>query len=209
MAFWNAPEDVPDHPDRAMRTAIIMQRRMKELNDRWRAENPDHETLTVRIGIHTGEVVVGNVGGSARFDYSAIGDSVNLAARLEPANKTYDTLNMVSQITLEAGDANRYRVRELDYIAVKGKKEPVKVYELLELSGVELPSDKEAALVRYEEGMAAYKRRDWAGARKHFQAALGACPDDGPSRLYVTRCDDHITSPPPADWDFVVRRTEK
>ena len=209
MAFWNAPEDVPDHADRAMRTAIIMQRHMDLLNRRWSEERADHEKLEVRIGVHTGEVVVGNVGGSARFDYSAIGDSVNLAARLEPANKTYATLNMVSQVTLEAGNAGLYRVRELDYIAVKGKEEPVKVYELLELTGVELPSDKEAALVHYEEGMAAYKRHEWARAKEHFEAALGVCPDDGPSAVYVLRCDAHIASPPPLDWDFVVHRTEK
>ena len=209
MAFWNAPEDVEDHPDRAMRTAIVMQRHMDELNRRWTEANPDHEPLEVRIGVHTGEVVVGNVGGSARFDYSAIGDSVNLAARLEPANKTYDTLNMVSQITLEAGDASRYRVRELDYIAVKGKEEPVKVYELLELAGTELPRDKEEALVHYERGWAEYKRHEWSRAKEHFQAALAACPNDGPSALYVNRCDGHIASPPPPNWDFVVHRTEK
>lgn len=209
MAFWNAPEDVEDHADRAMRTAIVMQRHMLELNRRWTTSIPGHQPLVVRIGVHTGEVVVGNVGGSARFDYSAIGDAVNLAARLEPANKTYDTLNMVSQITLEAGDASRYRVRELDLIVVKGKEEPVKAYELLELAGVGLSSDKEEALVHYERGMAAYKRREWAEARDHFQAALAACPDDGPSALYVRRCEDNIASPPPADWDFVVHRTEK
>jgi len=209
MAFWNAPEDVPDHADRAMRTAIVMQRHMEQLNRRWSVERPDHETMEVRIGVHTGEVVVGNVGGSARFDYSAIGDAVNLAARLEPANKTYDTLTMVSQVTLETGDPSRYRVRELDYIAVKGKEEPVKVYELLELTGVELPDDKEAALLEYERAMAAYKNHEWARAKEHFKAAVAACPDDGPSALYAERCDAHIASPPPPDWDFVVHRTEK
>lgn len=209
MAFWNAPEDVEDHADRAMRTAITMQRRMNELNRTWSEANPDHEPLKVRIGVHTGTVVVGNVGGQARFDYSAIGDSVNLAARLEPANKTYNTLSMVSEVTLEAGDASRYRVRELDLIAVKGKEEPVKVYELLELAGVPLANDKEAALVQYELGMAEYKEHEWARAREYFEAALDACPDDGPSAVYVQRCDEHIASPPPPDWDFVVRRTEK
>jgi adenylate cyclase len=209
MAFWNAPEDVEDHADRAIRTAVTMQRRMSELNRRWAEEHADHEPLEVRIGVHTGEVVVGNVGGSARFDYSAIGDSVNLAARLEPANKTYGTLNMVSEIALEAGDAARYRVRELDYIAVKGKEKPVKVYELLELAGVELPPEKEEALRHYRKGMEAYQRREWGEAREHFKAALDSCPDDGPSAVYVKRCDDYIASPPPADWDFVVHRTEK
>ncbi|MDA0329723.1 MAG: adenylate/guanylate cyclase domain-containing protein [Gemmatimonadetes bacterium] len=208
MAFWNAPKEQPDHHDRAMRTAILMQRRMNALNEGWAAKNPLHEPLKVRIGVHSGEVVVGNVGGEDRFDYSAIGDSVNLAARLEPANKTYDTLNMVSEVTLTAGQGS-YRVRELDLIAVKGKEAPVKVFELLELAGVELEPSKEAALKHYELGMTAYKQHDWATAREHFATAVSACPEDGPSRLYVTRCTENMADPPPADWDFVVRRTEK
>jgi len=208
MAFWNAPKDVPDHADRAMRTAILMQRRMNDLNTRWAEGAEEHEPLKVRIGVHTGEVVVGNVGGKDRFDYSAIGDAVNLAARLEPANKTYDTLNMVSEVTLEAGEGS-YRVRELDFIVVKGKEEPIKVYELLEIGGVSLPEEKEAALKHFESGMAAYKKHEWQEAREHFEDAVAVCPDDGPSILYVSRCDEHIAKPPPADWDFVVRRTEK
>ena len=208
MAFWNAPRDVPDHPDRAMRTAVIMQRRREELNERWRADDGGRKPLKVRIGVHTGEVVVGNVGGKDRFDYSAIGDAVNLAARLEPANKTYDTLNMVSEDTLRAARQS-YRVRELDTIAVKGKDEPVRVYELLELAGVELDPAREEALRHYESGMAAYKGHDWEEARLRFEAALAACPEDGPSRLYVQRCSENLADPPPPDWDFVVRRTEK
>lgn len=208
MAFWNAPRDVPDHPDRAMRTAIIMQRRMTALNERWRAVDPDREPLKVRIGVHTGEVVVGNVGAKDRHDYSAIGDPVNLAARLEPANKTYDTLNMVSAATLAAG-RGRYRVRELDYFTVAGKDEAVKVYELLEMEDVPLPDDKEEALVHYARAMEAYRARDWQGALALFEAAVQACPDDGPSLVYVDRCREHIENPPPDDWDFVVRRTEK
>jgi class 3 adenylate cyclase/CHASE2 domain-containing sensor protein len=209
MAFWNAPKDLPDHADRAIRTAIIMQRRMDDLNARWRESDPDHETLVVRIGVNSGEVVVGNVGGEERFDYSAIGDAVNLAARLEPANKTYDTLNMVSQFTLDAADASKYRVRELDFMAVKGKEEPVKVYELLEMTGETLAPDREEAIARYEEGMKAYKSHDWAAAEALFRAALEACPDDGPSRVYAERSAEHVADPPPPDWDFVVRRTVK
>ena len=208
MAFWNAPKDVEDHPDRAIRTAIIMQRHLDALNDRWSADDPDRQLLEVRIGVHTGEVVVGNVGGKASFNYSAIGDAVNLAARLEPANKTYHTHNMVSEATLRAA-TGEYRVRELDYITVVGKEEPVKVYELLEMAGVELTADREQALELYGQALTAYKRHDWAAAKESFQAAAEACPEDGPSRLYVTRCDVHIADPPPPDWDFVVRRTEK
>jgi len=208
MAFWNAPTRVPDHPDRAMRTAILMQRRMDDLNRRWHDRGTGRETLKVRIGVHTGDVVVGNVGGKDRFDYSAIGDAVNLAARLEPANKTYDTLNMVSEVTLAMAEG-RYRVRELDTIAVKGKEAPVTVFELLEMDGVALSPSKEAALKHYAAGLNAYKQHEWTKARGHFSAAVEACPDDGPSLLYVERCIENEAEPPPPDWDFVVRRTEK
>lgn len=208
MAFWNAPNDVDDHADRAMRTAILMQRRLRDLNDRWGAGLGYREPLTVRIGIHSGEVVVGNVGGKDRFDYSVIGDAVNVASRLEPANKTYETLNMVSEATLQLARGS-YRTRELDYVAVKGKEEPITVYELLEMDGVPLPEELEAALAHYEAGLRAYRSRDWSTARSHFEDGLARRPQDGPCWLYVQRCDDHLSTPPPADWDFVVRRTEK
>ncbi len=209
MAFWNAPKEVPDHADRALRAAVLMQRKMADLNARWRAADPDAEELVVRIGINTGTVVVGNVGGAARFDYSAIGDAVNLAARLEPANKTYGTLTMASEFTMEHARREAYRVRELDLVAVKGKAEPVRVYEVLELAGVELAAHREEALEHYDSGLRAYKGRDWTLAARYFQAALEADPDDGPSRLYLERATEYAGSPPPADWDFVVRRTTK
>jgi adenylate cyclase len=209
MAFWNAPKDLPDHATRALRTAVLMQRKMGDLNAKWRQANPEHEDLVVRIGINTGTVVVGNVGGEERFDYSAIGDPVNLAARLEPANKTYDTLVMASQFTLDAADAAAFRFRELDLIAVKGKVEPVKVYEILEMAGVQLPAHREEAIRQYGAGLQAYKQRDWEQAARFFQGAVDADPDDGPSAVYLERATEYAAVPPPADWDFVVRRTQK
>jgi adenylate cyclase len=209
MAFWNAPKEVTDHADRALRAAVLMQRKMGDLNAKWQAADPDAEDLVVRIGINTGTVVVGNVGGEARFDYSAIGDAVNLAARLEPANKSYDTLVMASQFTLDAADRSAYRYRELDLIAVKGKVEPVKVYEILELAGVELPAHREEVLRCYDAGLTAYKARDWGSAAAHFEGAVAADPRDGPSRVYLERAREYVQAPPAPDWDFVVRRTVK
>ena len=119
-----------------------------------------------------------------------------------------DTAAGLSEVTLAAA-RGEYRVRELDLIAVKGKEEPVRVFELLELQGVDLDPAKEQALGHYDRGLDAYKKREWREAKRHFEAAVGACPDDGPSLLYVERCGQHITEPPPPDWDFVVRRTEK
>ena len=209
MAFWNAPKEVPDHADRALRTAVLMQRRMRELNAAWREADPEAEGLKVRIGINTGLVVVGNMGGEDKFNYSAIGDAVNLAARLEPANKSYDTLVMASEFTVREAAPNAFRCRELDLIAVKGKEEPVKVFEVLELAGVSFPSAREEALQQYAAGLEAYKRRDWTLAASCFEAALEADPDDGPSQVYRERAMEYAADPPPADWDFVVRRTVK
>ncbi|NJD18401.1 MAG: adenylate/guanylate cyclase domain-containing protein [Gemmatimonadetes bacterium] len=209
MAFWNAPKALPAHATRALRTAVLMQRKMNDLNAKWRQADPRHEDLVVRIGINSGTVVVGNVGGEERFDYSAIGDAVNLAARLEPANKTYDTLIMASQFTLDAAEAAAFRFRELDLIAVKGKVEPVKVYEILEMAGVALPAHREEAIGHYEAGLRAYKRREWEEAARSFQAALDADADDGPAAVYLARAIEYAAAPPPADWDFVVRRTQK
>ena len=209
MAFWNAPHPSPDHPDRAMRCAIRMQRKMLDLNARWRAADPTAETLVVRIGVNTGTVVVGNVGGKDRFDYSALGDAVNLAARLEPANKTYNTLVMVAENTMRAADRKAFRYRELDLIAVKGKLQPVTVYELLEMADTPLPEHREQTLRHYDAGLVAYKHRDWELAATYFEAALASDPDDGPSEVYQERCRENVAQLPPADWDFVVRRTSK
>ena len=209
MAFWNAPTPVADHADRALRCAILMQRKMNDLNKRWIAADPEAETMVVRIGLNTGEVVVGNVGGKDRFDYSAIGDAVNLGARLEPANKSYDTLVMASEHTVEAATRDDFRVRVLDFITVKGKIEPVTVYEILEMAGVALSPEKEEAIAHYEAGMKVYRGRDWELAREYFKAALDADPSDGPSKVYLERSKENIANPPPVDWDFVVRRTTK
>lgn len=165
--------------------------------------------MEVRIGISTGDVVVGNVGGKDRFDYSAIGDPINLGARLEPANKTYDTLVMASEYTIEQANKDDFRIRVLDYMTVKGKLEPVNVYEVLELAGVALSPEKEEALELYESGMGAYRNRDWELARQYFKAAVDADSSDGPSKVYFERSNENIANPPPANWDFVVRRTTK
>jgi adenylate cyclase len=208
MAFWNAPQEQPDHAHRAIRCAVRMQRKMEELNERW-AEEGGEETLLVRIGVNTGMAVVGNVGGRVRFDYSAIGDPVNLAARLEPANKGYETRVMCSEFTLEEANQGEYFVRELDLLAVKGKSEPVRVFEILETRDGHLSPEKREALEQYDRGLSAYKGRDWVLAAEYFQAALEADPEDGPSQVYLARARECIATPPPADWDFVVRRQVK
>ena len=207
MAFWNAPRELPDHAARACRAALGMQQKLAELNGRWRERGVDVPSLSMRIGVNTGSPVVGNIGGEKRFNYTTLGDSVNLAARLEPACKTYGVAIMIAEPTrVAAGDA--IRVRELDMLAVYGKAEPVRVYELL--SAASAPGAvSEEVLKLYEQGMASYRLRDFALALRYFEAALQVDPEDGPSALYAERCREHAVNPPPADWDFVERRQVK
>ncbi|HEX6588492.1 MAG TPA: adenylate/guanylate cyclase domain-containing protein [Longimicrobiales bacterium] len=205
MAFYGAPLDQPDHAMRACRTAIRMQRRLARMNDEWRGTGRPH--LGMRIGINTGSPVVGNIGGEQKFDYTALGDAVNLAARLEPACKTYGVDTMISKATRDAAGAGIV-TRELELLAVYGKVEPVPVFELVGLADEDL--GERAELLRlYEDGLAAYRRRDFELALQYFNAAVEVDPTDGPSRMYVERSRDYIASPPPVDWDFVERRQVK
>ena len=207
MALYGAPNALPDHAVRVCRTALRMQRRLTELNEQWTMQDPDWHSLKVRIGINTGEPVVGNIGGVDKIDYTALGDSVNLAARLEPACKTYGVGIMIAQQTREEA-GSEVQVRELDMLAVYGKKEPVRVYELLALRGEDVGNMTEV-LEQYSKGLVAFRDRDFELALQYFRAALDLDPNDGPSLMYVERCEEYMINPPPADWDFVERRQVK
>jgi class 3 adenylate cyclase/CHASE2 domain-containing sensor protein len=205
MALYGAPTALDDHALHACRTAVAMQRRLRELNAAWKAQGwPE---LAMRVGINTGTPVVGNIGGKERFDYTALGDAVNLAARLEPACKTYGVGIMVSDETRrDAGD--RVVVRELELLAVYGRAEPQPVYELVAMAGDDLGPRAEL-LAQYAKGLAAYRARDFEMALVWFQAALECDPEDGPAALYAERCRGYVESPPPAEWSFVERRQIK
>jgi class 3 adenylate cyclase/CHASE2 domain-containing sensor protein len=205
MALYGAPAPLPDHGIRACRTALRMQRRLEQLNLRWaeRGRSP----MGMRIGINTGWPVVGNIGGEKRFDYTALGDAVNLAARLEPACKTYGVGIMISGDTREAAGGGIV-TRELELLAVYGKARPVPVYELVALAGEEL-GDRAELIQQFEKGLAAYRGRDFELAQQYFQAVTEIDPVDGPAHLYLDRCRDFIADPPPAEWDGVERRQVK
>jgi len=203
MAFWNAPRRLPDHPLRACRAALACMKATRSLyaSPAWKGLSP----LFTRYGLHTARVLVGHFGAPERLSYTALGDGVNLAARLEPLCKQYGVAALVSEAIVTAvagapagagGDAPSFRL--VDRVAVKGKHVAVRVYELLEGKRTE-------TVEIYEEAFAAYLARDFTRARD----MLLALPDDPPSCVLAARCAAMLASPPPADWDGVYVATTK
>jgi adenylate cyclase len=205
MALWNAPLDDPDHARHACQAAIEMQAALSRLSDRWEAAGLARQQM--RIGINTGPASVGNMGSSRRFAYTALGDAVNLAARLEPLNTEYGTSICISQSTLDAlTERNLFLVRHLDLVAVKGKRQAVPVFELLG------PNTDSALVARfapvldlYNQAMVLYHGQQFDAAAALFAEAARVRGDgpDAPSLVYVNRCRDLSLEPPGADWDRV------
>lgn len=206
MAFWGAPIDEKDHAFLACRAALLCQKRLVALNARW--EQSGKPCLPTRIGIHTGEAVVGNIGSMERMNYSVMGDAVNLASRLESANKAYGTRIIVSQATYQQV-ADRFIFRPLDIIAVQGKKNAVKIYELAaELD--DASGDRLMALSReFASGFAAYQAKDWDKGAEIFGQLADRFPGDKPAKIYFSRCDRFSKEPPATDWDGVFRLESK
>lgn len=198
MAIFNAPLDVPGHAEHACSAAVRMLEELKRLNVGF-AERGMH-TLDIGVGINTGPAVVGNMGADIRFDYTAIGDSVNLASRLEGLNKYYGSHILVSEDTHKQVTGGRFTFREVDRVRVKGKHLPIVMYELM-ITNLEL-------LPRFEEGLEKYRAQQFAEAQRIFDQ-LAADYSDGPSRLYSSRCADYLETPPPVDWDGVYTAKSK
>ena len=194
MAFWGAPAANADHAVDACRTAFACQEALRQsglFDDAGRL-------LRVRIGVNSGAVLVGNIGSEFRLNYTVIGDAVNVASRLEGANKEYGTDIIIGEETRRlAGD--RIVVRELDRLMVYGREGGLAIYELLGLAegGAEPPAW--AAL--YERGLAAYRARDFAAAVKCFQEVLLARPGDQPAHVMLARSREFLHSPPGKDWE--------
>ena len=205
MAFWGAPLPQEDHAWRACQSALEQQ----EIMARFRAEvlAEGLPELRVRMGLNTGPMIVGNMGSEERFDYTVMGDAVNLASRLEGANKQYSTYIMISETTY-AEVKDLVEVRELDLLRVKGKQEPIRVYELMAVTG-KLPPEKERTRAAYQEGLALYRDMDFVAAEQAFTRALESDPEDGPSLTYMERCRTYRDYPPPSDWDRVFTMTTK
>lgn len=205
MAFWGAPVPQEDHARRACLAALDNQRRLVALRAEFVAEGLP--PIRARIGLNTGEMIIGNLGSSKRFDFTVIGDSVNLASRLEGAGKEYGTSITISEETYRRV-ADDVEVRELDLLAVKGKEMPVRIYELLARKG-ELDDNRREVLRVFAEGLHHYRQMHWEEAIACFRKALDRDPDDGPSQTFLARSEGFKNAPPPADWDGVYRLTTK
>ncbi len=204
MAFWGAPIQQDNHALLCCRAAVDMQRRLASLREEWETENKPH--VEARVGINSGEMIVGNMGGVGRFDYTVMGDSVNLGSRLEGANKQYHTSIMISERTYELVEEHVI-TRELDLLVVKGKTHPVRVYDLIGLVEDSIPPEKIELLEWYRKGLQHHRRREWKEAIQCLEKALLLDPNDHPSKIYIERSKLYEMNPPPDDWDgvFVLR----
>ena len=198
MVFWNAPLDQSNHAQLACQAALKMQKRLSKLNDAWEKEGTPR--LETRIGLNTGEVIVGNMGSSKRFDYTVLGDNVNLASRLEGINKHYGTSIIISFSTfLQTTDY--IEARQLDYIKVKGKTEPVAILELLGEKG-EILKDKKVLSETFERALLPYRLGNWDEAINQFEKLVEKFPDDKASHAFLNRCKGLQANSPP-EWEGV------
>ncbi len=205
MAFWNAPADQPGHAAMATKAALEAIAVLPDINRRLQEKGLPR--IDCRVGVNTGTVVVGNMGSLERFDYTVMGDPVNLASRLEGANKQYHTRIMISDTTYDQAAAD-VEVRDLDLIRVKGKKEPRKVYEVLCLKG-RLTEEMAEGRKIYDEALALYRQKRFVEAIARFETVHDYLPNDHVTNVYLERARAFQAAPPPETWDGVYELTSK
>jgi len=207
MAFWGAPIAIPDHAAKAAKASIDMMFALDILQRDMPLKGfPKPE---IGIGLNTGSASIGNMGSAARFSYTAMGDSINLGARLEGLTKEYSIKIMISEFTAACLDRNDFFFRDLDDIKVKGKNEPVKVFDLIRPDYLQSADDINNLIGYFELGRKAYRDQDWVAAKKNFDECLALRPDDGPALLYRKRLDEYAANAPGDQWDGVYTFTHK
>jgi adenylate cyclase len=211
MAFWGAPFEEEGHAARGCNAALEMMKRVRELQKQWEAQGKP--SLEIGIGLNTGVASVGNMGSALRYGYTALGDAVNLSSRLEGLNKDYGTHIIVNETTYQAAKGDGFVFRELDLMRVKGKLQPVTIYQLMGRQA-DFDADGSAKTIRAQVELFAaarelYRERQWKEARNAFEEILAKWPKDGPSHVYVERCEEYIAAEPTGDWDGVFVMTHK
>jgi len=204
MAIFGAPLPSEDHAVHGVQAALDMRRGLREFREAWAEQLP--ETFDLKLGLNTGLMVVGNMGSDIRFDYTVLGDNVNLAARLEALTRQYGVSLLISEFTHDAVSGNGFLTRELDRVRVKGKDLPITIYEVLAEEGG--PDDSPQLRQRIEAfngALGLYRSQQWEQAL----AGLQALPDDPVAGVFAERCAFLQEDPPGADWDGVwVMRTK-
>ncbi|MBT3540298.1 MAG: GAF domain-containing protein [Opitutae bacterium] len=206
MCIFGTPIPHEDDPDRAVRAAIRMMTDLKVFNEKRAAEGKmpiDHG-----MGVNTDSIVSGNIGSPKRMDYTVIGDGVNLAARIESACKQYGAHILISEFTYKAVKAT-YRTRQVDYVIVKGKTEPVGVFEVLDFHDDDSYPNMIEALGNFNDGYRAWNDGKWDQAIKLFNSVKKINPEDKAAQLYLDRCDYMKKNPPKKEWDGVWVMTSK
>jgi adenylate cyclase len=207
IAEFGAPLPQQNHADEAVRTGLEMLRKLETLGAEW--ESKGLPRLTCRVGINSGEVIVGNMGSAQVFDYTVIGDAVNLASRLESVNKKYATHFIISESTADLLTAGLFRTQLLDFVKVKGKQHPVKIYEVVGYADDSISEDRANYYKNYTRGFEYYLQRNFTKAIEAYQLALQNRPDDSAAIGMIKRSSDLLKTPPDANWDGSVELTEK
>jgi len=199
MAVYGAPLDQPDHPSRACHSALDMMVGLKGLNEKW--INEGKKPLDIGIGINTGPMMVGNMGSDQRFDYTVMGDAVNLGSRLEGANKSYNTNILISDSTYQRVK-DTFVCMELDSVRVKGKTLPVSIYQLIgEKENVS--RDYLETIENFHRGLRLYREQKWDEAVEAFQTVADMNEAIYAAKLYIERAGELKADPPSPDWDGV------
>jgi len=198
MAFWGAPLDQPNHAEMACSSSLEMMDKLRELKKKWEKEHVP--SFDIGIGLNSGDAIVGNMGSFKRFDYTAMGDNVNLASRMEGLNKSYGTEILITEYTYKIVK-DKFETRKLDAVRVKGKKKSILIFELISRKD-ELDKKHRDFISLYETGLELYFKKEWKTAIKSFQEALKLV-DDNASYVFITRCKEFLKNPPPSDWDGV------
>ena len=209
VAFYGAPVPLEGHEYHACMTALEMERKLQLLREKWSSEGHWPElvhNIRHRVGLNSGKMVTGNMGSSMRMNYTMMGDTVNLAARLEPAAKQYGVYTIVAQNTYKVVK-DQFEWRMLDYLTVKGKKKPVKAYELFSVKD-DLNNDQSQLITAFNEGIDLYFKQEWNKALSKFKEASELEEDfpdrpTTPSLIYIQRCEFFSKNPPAKDWDGV------
>ncbi|APJ04547.1 CHASE2 domain-containing protein [Silvanigrella aquatica] len=202
MAVWGAPIAIENHADRALSSSIKMLDELEKLQLKWKNEGLPF--LDIGIGLNTGDMVVGNMGSDQRFDYTVLGDAVNLGARLEGINKNYGTRIICSEFTKQSlKEPNKFLLRELDNIQVKGKNEPVRIFEVMRFQD----TDRQKAInlaQTFEEGLSLYRQQKWDDAIQKFKKAIEVNEgNDPPSQEFIERCKYLKNKGLEKDWNGV------